>query len=534
MRSLFARLSRRYGTKITGQERQVFVTKLVEQEKKELSEARKAKPVPAGRAPPRVVIIGAGFAGLMAGYTLAQGHQFRVTIFEARDRVGGRVWSKSKSSGIVEAGAELIGYNHPIWMHLGREFELGFSVNTSDTNFDALHLAMPLYLAGRRVPKRQLEGLYDKMDEALARMVQQAQRINPKHPWTARRAQKLDDMSVADWIDRLRFKGRRPKARIRQGLRQQFTNDGGRPCNKQSYLANLAVIAGGAQPGHPDAFFTQSENLRCSSGNQSLAERLVQEIKDNGGVIHTLSPADAIHIDEDRVTIDVEGRGPEDAEYVILAIPPSLWPRGKFPRLRITPELPRDYYVTLGDAVKYLSPLKSRFWINDGLAPTATSSSFGVTWEGTDNQIAPPGRDVELSLFAGDRPARRALNEWNSGGQKAVDDFYAAHIGKVYKEYSDNLSQQPEFMAWPEDPWTGGGYSCLAPGEVCRAGPLLQKAFSKRMFFAGEHTCFAYMGYMEGALQSGKKAAQSIIKATEHDAGHRRRSTRRKRARSRR
>ena len=49
-----------------------------------------------------------------------------------------------------------------------------------------------------------------------------------------------------------------------------------------------------------------------------------------------------------------------------------------------------------------------------------------------------------------------------------------------------------------------------APGEVCRAGPLLHGAFRKRMFFAGEHTCFAYFGYMEGALQSGRRAASTI------------------------
>ena len=345
-------------------------------------------------------------------------------------------------------------------------------------------------------------------------------------------------MSVAHWIDHLHLKGgRRPDKLVRLALQQQFSNDGGLPCSKQSYLANLAVVAGGALPHHPAAFFSQSENLRCSSGNQSLAERLAEEIKKAHGVIHTLSPVNAIAIDGDRVTIEAEGRSPEVADYVILAVPPSLWPGASgFSRLQITPELPPDYKVTMGKAVKYLSPLKGRFWINDGLAPTATSTSFGVTWEGTDNQIAPPGRDVELSLFAGDRPALSALRAWKAGGSQAVNKYYAKRIGKVYKEYAKNLSQPPEFMAWPEDPWTGGGYSCFARGEVCRAGPLLQKAFEKRMFFAGEHTCFAYMGYMEGALQSGKKAAQSIITAAEREAAYRNaeRSARRRRITSRR
>ena len=167
----------------------------------------------------------------------------------------------------------------------------------------------------------------------------------------------------------------------------------------------------------------------------------------------------------------------------------------------------------MGKAVKYISPVKRRFWIADGLAPTASSNRFGVTWEGTDNQIAPMGETAQLSLFAGGDAAQAALDEFAEGGEEAVHAFYAKAIGKVYKDYERNLSRAPDFFDWPNDPWTAAGYSCPEPGQVCRAGPLLYKAFRKRLFFAGEHTCFAYYGYMEGALQSGQRAARSILGA---------------------
>ena len=167
----------------------------------------------------------------------------------------------------------------------------------------------------------------------------------------------------------------------------------------------------------------------------------------------------------------------------------------------------------MGTAIKYLTPLRKRFWIGEGLAPTATSNKFGVTWEGTDNQIAEPGNAIGLDLFAGGDVARSALAEFDRGGEDAVHAFYASRIGAVYKGYTDNLAATPDFVAWPRDPWTHAGYSCPAPGEVCRASPLLTAAFHKRMFFAGEHTCFAYLGYMEGALQSAQRAASSIIAA---------------------
>jgi monoamine oxidase len=514
MRSLFYGLHRRWGTKISGTDRQDFVQKKMNSEARNLSptDAEARRHVPRGAPRPRVAIVGAGFSGLMAAYSLAKCCD--VTVFEARDRIGGRVWSKTRSSGVVEAGGELIGYNHPMWLRLAKQFGLGLSVITSDANFEALNLDMPLYLDGRKMSDPQMKTIYDEMYDAFDKMARQAERIDARKPWLAANAHKLDRTRLSDWIA-----SQHCSRLTKLAMEQQFSNDGGQPADKQSYLAMLAVVRGGGLHKHPNAFFTQTETLRCSEGNQTLAHCLADSIRNDNGVIHLSAPVRAIDIDDGGVTVELEGKAPEAADYVILAIPPSLWPGGKFGKITITPQLPRESYVSMGTAVKYLSLLRERFWIKAGLAPTATSSRFGVTWEGTDNQIAVPGTDVELSLFAGSTVARSALNKWSRGGKSAVDAFYAARIGKIYKDYAENLSQPPEFMAWPADPWTGAGYSCPAPGEVCSAGPLLNTAFHKRMFFAGEHTCFAYFGYMEGALQSGHRAALAVLAARRRSAG---------------
>jgi len=117
-------------------------------------------------------------------------------------------------------------------------------------------------------------------------------------------------------------------------------------------------------------------------------------------------------------------------------------------------------------------------------------------------------------------PARDALRAFDKGGKAGVDAFYARRIGKIYPGYTESLTQQPTFMAWPRETWTGGGYSSPAPGDVCRAGPLLSRAFAKRMFFAGEHTCPAFYGYMEGALQSGKNGRRSPAQGGDRFGGH--------------
>lgn len=513
MRSLFARLHRRYGPRISGAERQSRVRDKLDSQPALPSLRLLATHTALARPRPKVAIIGGGFSGLMAASELVA--HCDVTVFEARDRFGGRVWSKKKNSGIVEAGGELIGYNHPIWLSLAKRFELGLSVITSDTNFDALDLKMPLRLGDHEPTEGQLERIYHEMDHAFKTISRQAAEIDSRKPWRAKDAKDLDDRTLGEWIDGLDC-----SKLTKLAIDEQMSNDQGVPTHEQSFLANLAVISGGRMKDQADAFFTQTETLRCSEGNQQLAIRLAEVINGSAGSSAVLSaPVSAIRTEDEGVTLefaavgDAAPRAPFRADYVVLAIPPSLWPASRSAKIKITPDLPRDYYITMGTAVKYLSTMKKRFWIGEGRAPTSMSTEFGVTWEGTDNQIAPPERPVELSVFAGADVAKDALARYKPGDQTAVDTFYADRIGKLYTGYKAHLDGAPEFMAWPRDEWTAAGYSCPAPGEVCRAGPLLYKGFKDRLFFAGEHTCFAYFGYMEGALESGRAAAAAIVRA---------------------
>jgi monoamine oxidase len=68
------------------------------------------------------------------------------------------------------------------------------------------------------------------------------------------------------------------------------------------------------------------------------------------------------------------------------------------------------------------------------------------------------------------------------------------------------------FMDWPGNHLTLGSYSFPKPREVMRAGPLLKEGFKGRLHFAGEHTCYAFTGYMEAALRSGLRVAEQIAR----------------------
>jgi monoamine oxidase len=66
-------------------------------------------------------------------------------------------------------------------------------------------------------------------------------------------------------------------------------------------------------------------------------------------------------------------------------------------------------------------------------------------------------------------------------------------------------------MDWPADPWTMAGYSFPAPGQITRTGRTLRDGLG-RLHFAGEHTSYKFVGYMEGALDSGVSLARRIAK----------------------
>jgi len=90
------------------------------------------------------------------------------------------------------------------------------------------------------------------------------------------------------------------------------------------------------------------------------------------------------------------------------------------------------------------------------------------------------------------------------------DRAYAELLNKIYNGYNDNVVKT-RFMDWPNDPWTQAGYSFPAPGQVTTVGPILHKGIG-RLHFAGEHASYKFVGYMEGALNSGASLAQRIAK----------------------
>jgi monoamine oxidase len=429
----------------------------------------------------RAVVVGAGFSGLAAAYELTRAG-YDVTVLEARNRVGGRVISfsdlvKSKN---VEGGGELIGSNHPAWMRYAKEFGLRFlDVTDEDAEW-------PVVLGGRRLTSAEAKALWAEMEHALGPLNSAAAELDPDEPWTARDAEALDRRTLGSWIDALET-----SPMCKAALHTMMTADNGVVAHWQSYLANLAMVKGGGL----EKYWTESEVFRCRGGNQRLAERLASTIRSDR--LRTRTIVRAIAYDETSARVFLANGEVLVADHVVLTAPPPVWNRIAF-----DPTLPLGLAPQMGSNVKFLMAVKSPFWRRAALMPDLlTDGPVSMTWHGTDGQ---PGAGEALIAFSGG-PAADACRGWTAG---EMADRYLGELEQIYPGVRASFIRG-RFMDWPSDPWVKASYAFPAPGQVTAQGPTFRKGIG-RLHFAGEYSSYAFMGYMEGALQSGAAAARRI------------------------
>lgn len=435
---------------------------------------------------PRVVVVGAGLAGLSCAYQLLRSGA-DVQVLEARNRVGGRVFTLQNfvHDKVIEAGAELVGGNHPTWMAYAKEFGLGMR----DVSEEADHTS-PILIGGITYSNKQAEKLWEQIDKALALMNADARSVNLEHPWLTTHAERLDQRSFAQAAASWPL-----EPHVREAATALMANDNVFQPAKVSYLGILSTIAGGGI----EAFWSESEIYRCASGNQALAFQLAKAIGPERIKLRT--PIAKIALRADGVRITTAGGQSQEADLVVLTAPPTTWDQMAF-----DPVLPSDLKPYAGPAIKYLTAVDKPFWRRDRLGPDAlTDTEIGETWNATDGQQNSSQDPSCFTVFSGGDAAARCLKI----PRQQRDRQMTAWIERIYPSYG-NSAQRRMFMGWPEDRWTACGYTSPSLGEVTRIYPLLEQGVDDRLYFAGEYSSLQFTGFMEGGLHSGAALAKRL------------------------
>lgn len=428
---------------------------------------------------PRVVVVGAGLAGLACAHELrARGAD--VVVLEARPRLGGRVHTLDDAveGGHVEAGGEFVGANHPCWVGYARRFGLELAPVTGESgDFEA-----PIVLQGERVSRLEADSLWREVEILQAKVTKFAREVDGDAPWQHPFARAIDMRHVSGWVEEQQVSGL-----AQHVFRVLLAADGGMPTAKQSLLGLLAMVSGG---GHED-FWTSSESYRCRGGNARLVRALADAIGPERILLGT--PVTTIRWKDGDVEVVTDGRT-IGADRIVLAIPPTTWPRIVF-----EPALPPGIAPQMGRSVKYMATVAQRVWRDSRLAcESVGDGAVSLTWEATGGQDT---KSAVVTAFS----SGEAADHCRTHRGAALREMYVGELDALYPGFGAAFVTG-RFLDWPGDEWTRAGYSFPAPGEVTTRLRRLREPLGS-LIVAGEHTSTRFPGYMEGALESGVRAA---------------------------
>ncbi len=405
----------------------------------------------------RVVVVGAGFAGLSAALVLREAG-LDVTVLEARERVGGRVWSATITNGaVVELGAEWIMDHDAEVLGLAERF----GIVAVETGADY----------GRREPSGPGAAPLEAQDA----FCEEANRL--RSAMTPARAAEVSLGAFLDAVPGDDDARRLVKSRLAGTCAQDLDR-----------VTLLQVSDDGRGFTHrADRYF------RLGPGNQRLAEAVADEVDD----VRLGLAVDSISHDLDGVRVRSGGRE-EHADAVVVAVPAAI-----AARLTFEPALPEDLATALralpmGVASKLAVATRGRPAIRS-IQSTETSMWCWVA-RGSDDE--PRGC---VASFAGSPAAQEHLGITQGRMTPWLEALERMNPDVTFEG-------EPVMYAWADDPFTLGAYVAWDEPSWGRMDVLARPV--GRVAFAGEHTAgAAFHGTMNGALLSGRRAAEQVLAA---------------------
>jgi monoamine oxidase len=441
-----------------------------------------------------VCVIGAGYAGLTAARRLHQNGK-TVAVLEARDRVGGRIWTQTLSDGTpVDRGGAWLGPKHDAMFGLAREM----GVSTYKTWVKGAHLLVD----GART--RRYTGLIPKISPLAVGTIawtqfkidRMSKQLPLDAPWNAPRAAEWDARTLGDFMEHTGIRTAIARDLFDMAVRGLFTGD----LNDVSFLHFLFLVRA---HGSINTLFSiengAQENL-IEGGAGSIARRMADEL---GDAIHLGAPARSITQHDDHVVV-AAGDLVVSARHAVVAVPPALALEIEF-----DPVLPEDRLTLYrndvgGPETKTLVVYDEPFWRADGFSGQTSEphSAAEVTLDATPAAGSP---GVIASFTFG--PVADQMDALDPAERRRLV------LAALSSRLGPRAASPSEFIEtpWLAEEWTRGcSFAHIRPGYLSRYGHLLREPFA-RVHWAGTETATMSHGAMDGAVRSGERAATEIL-----------------------
>lgn len=451
-----------------------------------------------------VAIVGAGLAGLTCARRLQQAGVV-ASVHEAAMRLGGRCWTRRgdfADGQIAEHGGELIDQSHTAIRHLAQELglrldnQLRAETNGTEAGF---------YFGGARYPyaeaSRDLHALWQPMHRDLV-----AAGYPTTYATNTDRGRALDAMSLHDWIEATVPGGL--ASRLGQLLAVAYEIEYGAAIDEQSAL-NLLYLLAYSGPGRLRIFGPSNEKYHVRGGNDQLVTGLAAPLTNQIRVDERLVALRLLSDGRYRLTFaTAAGLRDDTVDHVVLAVPfavlagsVDLAAAGLSPRKRqAIHELGR------GRSGKLNVQFQTRLW--NGLrinGETFSDRGYQATWEVSRGQ---PGAHGILVNYTGGAIA---------GGLVGADpqvraQVFLGQIEPLLPGASAQWNGRATLDTWHEKPLSACSYSYYRPGQYVAFGGV-EGEREGNVSFCGEHTSRDAQGYLEGAVETGERAAAEVVAA---------------------
>ncbi|HEY7137465.1 MAG TPA: flavin monoamine oxidase family protein [Acidimicrobiia bacterium] len=442
-----------------------------------------------------VCVVGAGYAGLTAARRLSVARR-DVVVLEARDRVGGRVWTRHTSGGVpIDMGGTFFSPKH--------ERALALAAEVGATVFPTNVVGDTVLATGGKVQRYATDKTprinplaLASFGQAMARLDAMARRVPLDAPWDAPHAASWDATSAARWLSRRNVPTRGARDLMEATLRALFCCD----LAEVSLLNVLFLLGAGGGLLPYMSIEGGYQHFQMRGGMQTVAERVAADLGDR---VRLTSPVEAI-LQRDEAVDVVSPSVTVSARRVVVTIPPAL-----AGHVRYDPPLPADKALLLhqlpaGTEVKAVVVYDEPFWRHDGLcgASVALDDEYEVTLDTT-----PPDSEAGvIALYAAGPKARRLAAMTPEGRRDTAVDTLVRRFGRAAAS-----PVEVDQVNWVEQEWTRGcSMAHFGTGTLTQYGHELRRPVG-RVHFAGTETATVSHGAIDGAVRSGERVADEVL-----------------------
>ncbi len=418
------------------------------------------------------VVIGAGFSGLAAAFKLKNAG-WKVTVLEARNRISGRVFSHRMNENpdlICELGAEWVGEHHERIISLCKDFKLDLQEHRFE---DSL-------MQNGKVSRPKTWGFSEKSETALSKLLKSLD---------GKTRLQLEALDKKDWLTVLRNLGfSDEELRIRDLM------------DSTDFGESIRFVSGYAAAGEYAVSCEHNEmDYKITGGNSRLAEEFAKRIGAENIKLNTL--VEEIYQSKGIVTVKTK-----DAKFVCDAVICTV-PTASLQKIKFTPELP-PIQQKAAESLIYARIIKNsvlydeRFWEADDFSMVSDTTSH-YYFHSTQKQA---GKQGILTAYAiGEKADVLASQDDKRRMEIIANDLVP------FNRNAPNLARGIASYAWQRDEFSKGAYAIYRPGQWFGVRPHLLKPHGK-VLFAGEHLSDDWQGFMEGAIETGEAAAESLIR----------------------